>query len=81
MAEPGKAIVKNADMSEEMQQKAVDVAKEAMEKFSIEKDIAAHLKKTFDKEYQPTWHCVVGRNFGRFVEFPNHICLSLSAYR
>ncbi|VDL49917.1 unnamed protein product [Hymenolepis diminuta] len=67
MAEPGKAIVKNADMSEEMQQKAVDIAKEAMEKFSIEKDIAAHLKKAFDKEYSQTWHCVVGRNFGSYV--------------
>lgn len=65
MTDHSKAIVKNADMPEEMQQKAVDVAKEAMEQFSIEKDIAAHLKKAFDKEYSPTWHCVVGRNFGR----------------
>ncbi|VDM35624.1 unnamed protein product [Hydatigera taeniaeformis] len=67
MADHSKAIVKNADMPEEMQQKAVDVAKEAMEQFSIEKDIAAHLKKAFDKEYSPTWHCVVGRNFGSYV--------------
>ncbi len=63
----GKAIVKNADMPEEMQQRAVDCAKEAMEQFSIEKDIAAHIKKTFDKDYSPTWHCIVGRNFGRSV--------------
>ncbi len=67
MAETSKAIVKNADMPEEMQQRAVDCAKEAMEQYSIEKDIAAHVKKAFDKEYSPTWHCIVGRNFGRWV--------------
>ncbi|VDD83821.1 unnamed protein product [Mesocestoides corti] len=67
MADNFKAIVKNADMPEEMQQKAVDYAKEAIEQCSMEKDIAAHLKKKFDKEYSPTWHCVVGRNFGSYV--------------
>ena len=25
---------------------------------------AAYIKKEFDKKYNPTWHCVVGRNFG-----------------
>lgn len=32
-----KAVIKNADMSEEMQQDAVDSATQAMEKFNIEK--------------------------------------------
>jgi len=35
-----KAVVKNADMSEEMQQDAIDCANQALEKFNIEKDIA-----------------------------------------
>ncbi|KAF6215626.1 hypothetical protein GE061_010382 [Apolygus lucorum] len=30
-------------------------------------DIAAHIKKEFDKKYNPTWHCIVGRNFGSYV--------------
>ncbi|PMD61597.1 uncharacterized protein K444DRAFT_374198 [Hyaloscypha bicolor E] len=42
-------------------------AQEAMAKFSIEKDIAMHIKKTFDERKGPTWHCIVGRNFGSFV--------------
>ncbi|KAM3184035.1 Dynein light chain 2, cytoplasmic [Hymenolepis weldensis] len=63
----GKAVVKNADMTEEMQQRAVDCAREAMDKFNIEKDIAAHIKKEFDRYYNPTWHCIVGRNFGSYV--------------
>lgn len=36
-----KAIIKNADMSEDMQQDAIDCAAQAMEKFNVEKDIAA----------------------------------------
>merc|ERR1712035_56389 len=62
-----KAVIKNADMSDEMQQDAVDCAMQAMEKYNIEKDIAAYVKKEFDKKYNPTWHCIVGRNFGSYV--------------
>lgn len=90
-----KAVIKNADMSDEMQQDAVDCAMQAMEKYNIEKDIAAYVKKVccfkndelcksvpcilsgwwlmffalqeFDKKYNPTWHCIVGRNFGSYV--------------
>ena len=42
------------------QQDAIDIATQALEKFSIEKDIAAYIKKEFDKKYNPTWHCIVG---------------------
>ena len=75
-----KAVVKNADMSEDMQQDAIDIATQALEKFNIEKDIAAFIKKEFDKKYNPTWHCIVGkhpltnfltmstgRNFGSYI--------------
>ena len=34
---------------------------QALEKFNIEKDIAAFIKKEFEKKYNPTWHCIVGR--------------------
>ena len=62
-----KAVIKNVDMSEEMQQEAVDVASAALEKYNIEKDIAAQIKKEFDKRHGPTWHVVVGKNFGSYV--------------
>ena len=62
-----KAVIKNADMSEDMQQDSVDCATQALEKYNIEKDIAAYIKKEFDKKYNPTWHCIVGRNFGSYV--------------
>ncbi|KAI0782618.1 dynein light chain type 1-domain-containing protein [Abortiporus biennis] len=62
-----KAIIKNVDMSEELQQEAVDIASAALEKYNIEKDIAAQIKKEFDKRHGPTWHVVVGKNFGSYV--------------
>ncbi|KAJ3272807.1 Serine/threonine-protein phosphatase 4 catalytic subunit [Terramyces sp. JEL0728] len=70
-----KAVIKNADMAEEMQQDAVDCATQAMEKYNIEKDIAAFIKREFDKKYNPTWHCIVGRNFGSYVTHETKITL------
>lgn len=62
-----KAVIKNADMNEEMQQNAIDVANQALDRHNIERDIAAYIKKEFDKKYSPTWHCIVGRSFGSYV--------------
>merc|ERR1712100_583236 len=70
-----KAVIKNADMSEEMQQDAVDCAMHALDKYNIEKDIAAYVKKEFDKKYNPTWHCIVGQL--RFICDPRDEALHL----
>lgn len=65
MSKHDNVVIKNADMDSEKQNAAVDVAVEAFEKFNIEKDVAAHIKKEFDKRYLPNWHCVVGKHYGR----------------
>jgi dynein light chain LC8-type len=62
-----KAVIKNVDMSEEMQRTSVEIALAALEKYTVEKDIAAEVKKEFDKKFGPTWHVVVGKNFGSYV--------------
>ncbi|XP_057839991.1 uncharacterized protein LOC131049918 [Cryptomeria japonica] len=62
-----KAIVKSADMSEEMQEEAIQCASQALDIHAVEKDVAAYIKKEFDKRHAPTWHCIVGRNFGSYV--------------
>ncbi|KAG8844096.1 Dynein light chain [Serendipita sp. 405] len=62
-----KAVIKNVDMSEEMQRTSVEIALSSLEKFTVEKDIAADVKKEFDKRFGPTWHVVVGKNFGSYV--------------
>ena len=62
-----KVQVKSADMSEEMQADAIELATQAMDRYTVEKDMAAHIKKEFDRKHTPTWHCIVGKNFGSFV--------------
>lgn len=59
--------IKSADMSEEMQQDAIDTGREAMQNYTVEKDIAEFIKRKFDETKGATWHCIVGRNFGSFV--------------
>ena len=44
----------------------VECATQALEKYHIEKDTAARIKE-FNKKHNPTWHCIVGRNFGSYV--------------
>ncbi|XP_049728077.1 dynein light chain 1, cytoplasmic-like [Elephas maximus indicus] len=62
-----RVVIRNIDMSEEMQQDAVACASQALDRYSIEKDIATYIKMEFDEKYGPFWHCVVGRNFGSYV--------------
>ncbi|XWS14103.1 hypothetical protein CRYUN_Cryun36dG0094300 [Craigia yunnanensis] len=62
-----KVIIKSADMKDDMQKEAVNIAISAFEKNDVEKDVAEHIKKEFDKKHGPTWHCIVGRNFGSYV--------------
>lgn len=64
---PPKVIIKSTDMSEDMLRECVDIAFVTCEKFYIEKDIAAQIKKEFDQRHSPTWHVVVGKNFGSYV--------------
>ncbi|CAH8441817.1 unnamed protein product [Heterobilharzia americana] len=62
-----KAVIKNADMHEDMQEVSVHTAAAALDKYDIEKDIAAFIKKEFDRKYNPNWHCIVGKHFGSYV--------------
>lgn len=62
-----RVVIKSSDMSEAMQQDATEIAQEALRINEIEKDVAAHIKKEFDKKHGPTWHCVVGRSFGSYI--------------
>ncbi|CAH8463658.1 unnamed protein product [Heterobilharzia americana] len=62
-----KSVIKNADMSSPMQRHALAIVTDSVRKFELEKDIADHLKKEFDTKYGPTWHCIVGKNFGSSV--------------
>ena len=54
-------MIKNADMSEEMQQDAVDCATQALEKYNIEKGENFHKvhRNIYLKSYKPFLSCYV----------------------
>lgn len=58
-----KVVISNA-LLEEMQQDSVECTTKVLEKYNIEKDIVTHIKKEFDKKYNPICLWIVGRNFG-----------------
>lgn len=62
-----RVVVKASDMAEDMIQDATEIAQEALKSNEIEKDVAAHIKREFDKKHGTVWHCVVGRSFGSYV--------------
>ncbi|KAL3308291.1 Dynein light chain 1, cytoplasmic [Cichlidogyrus casuarinus] len=72
MDDQPKAIVKSCTMDEDMQIRAVQSAQQAVLHYSLEKDIAAHIKREFDQKLGFTWHCVVGKNFGSLVTHENN---------
>eukprot|EP00170_Pyropia_yezoensis_P004350 contig_17797_g4363 len=62
-----RVVVKAADMAEDMQQEAINVAIEALAQHAVERDVARSVKTAFDAAYGPAWHCVVGRDYGSYV--------------
>ena len=49
-----KAIIKNSDMTEDMQQDAINVATKAIDSYNIEKDIEYYIKKEYDRKNNQT---------------------------
>ena len=35
--------------------------------FNTQMDVAEYLKKMFDIEFGPCWHCICGKQFGTFI--------------
>ncbi len=60
-----RATVKQADMLQEMQQEAVNIANEALGGGNTQyMEIAKHVRSHFDNLYGPSWSVVVGRDYG-----------------
>jgi len=56
-----------SDIIVDKKERAFELAKEGMEKFSVERDVAEYIKQKFDEEFLPTWQCIVGIN--------NYLCV------
>lgn len=65
--DPYAPLIKSTDMSQDMQQEVIAVARAGYERSTNFADLAAYIKKEFENKYGPAWHCVVGQGFGSFV--------------
>ena len=63
------AVVKLCEMEQEMREFAIETGIQVTQARSTEQEIASNIKKIFEERYQPSWHCIVGRNFGAHVTF------------
>ena len=55
------------DMDEEMKAAAEEQILKCFQSYSREEKIASEIKQFFDKNYNPAWNVVVGKNFGSHV--------------
>lgn len=62
---PVKATIHCSEMTPDMEKWAVDCAAIALLNRATVKQAAAYIKKEFDKQFGPSWQCVVGSSFGR----------------
>ena len=56
-----KPLLVKCDIPRELKKRSYTLAFEALNKYSVEKDIADYVKTIFDEEFQPTWQCIVGK--------------------
>ncbi|KHN78612.1 Dynein light chain 1, cytoplasmic [Toxocara canis] len=71
-------ILENTNFSEDLQHTAIEVTSQALEKCRIENEIASFIKMYFDSEMGPTWHCIVGRNFGSHIAYESYIHFTIA---
>lgn len=62
-----KLTVHFSDMPQDYVIVAVEKAASMIESKTPINEIAMSIKKMFDKDFYPTWHCIVGNNFGAYV--------------
>ncbi|XAR68339.1 Dynein ATPase, partial [Bertholletia excelsa] len=66
--------LRSADMPADMQERALRSARSLLDSSPVGHRpnpslLARSLKKEFDSEYGPAWHCVAGKSFGSFVTY------------
>ncbi|GLT75859.1 hypothetical protein SLA2020_475530 [Shorea laevis] len=69
----GKAVIRESDMPEEMQNHVTELAYQALDLYEVSdcQSIAHYIKQKFDEAYGAAWHCVVGKDFGSCI---THLC-------
>lgn len=69
--EPIRPTLINHDMADDQIELAYSLAFQSLEKFGAEKVMAEFIKEELDKQIEPEWQCVVGKDFS--VAFSHEI--------
>ncbi|MFH4982991.1 hypothetical protein AB6A40_009700 [Gnathostoma spinigerum] len=77
-SKPIAVMVQSTNFDADMEMFATQVLLDAIESCGIENEIASFIKRKFDEIHGPTWHCIVGRNFGSHVAYELHIHIKVS---
>ncbi|CAL8093661.1 unnamed protein product [Calicophoron daubneyi] len=59
--------VVKAEMDKKMQDEAVKIAQEAIDRSRKPEDVPRYIKEYFDKEFKPSWHCISGKKFCSYI--------------
>lgn len=58
------------EMDQDMKNNVEQQVNKAIDKgMESEKDISSFIKKFFDQNYGPNWHCCVGKHFASYVTY------------
>ena len=59
-----KADVRECKLSGRIREQVIELARQGIDQSSVQTGIAKFIKTQLDKEFNPSWHVVVGREFG-----------------
>ena len=62
-----KHALKGSDMLPEMVEDVVQLTKEGIKQYNVERECAQYIKKEMDKKYGTTWHVIIGKEYGAYV--------------
>ena len=57
------------EMDNDMKDNVERQVNNAVDNCETEKDISMSIKKFFDSNYGPNWHCCVGKHFASYVTY------------
>ena len=57
------------EMDPDMEEDVEKQINKAMDSHDKEADISTFMKKHFDQNYGPNWHCCVGKHFASYVTY------------
>ncbi|CCC70595.1 hypothetical protein NCAS_0F01110 [Naumovozyma castellii] len=67
MNSESKPILKASDISDKLREEIFQITQQAISSNELERDMASTIKKQLDTQFGPTWHVIVGKNFGSYV--------------